>query len=55
MTCSPADKKVHGGVQVLVLDYGCDHQDVLQQRNDAKNEKNLQRRKAGTNETTMDE
>lgn len=44
---SPADKEVHGRVQVLVLHDGRDDQDVLQQRDETQDQKDLSRKQAG--------
>lgn len=38
-----ADEKVHGGMQVLVLGYGHNHQDILQQADDTQSHKHLRR------------
>lgn len=45
---SPADKEVHGRVQVLVLHDSRDDQDVLQQGDDAQDQKDLRRKQASS-------
>lgn len=40
---SPADEEVHGWVEVLVLYYSCDDQNVLQQGDDTQDQKDLRR------------
>lgn len=45
---SPADKEVHGRVQVLVLHDSRDDQDVLQQGDETQDQKDLSRKQAGS-------
>lgn len=45
---SPADKEVHGRVQVLVLHDRRDDQDVLHQGDDTQDQKDLSRRQASS-------
>lgn len=43
VNCLPADEEVHRRVEVLVLYYSCNDQDVFQQRDDSQDQKDLRR------------